>query len=157
MTADQAIMTDSSSGKAERRCEQCSQAMEVSSTGRPKRYCSTRCKQAFYRSTWTDERLARAKAACKSYYERNASEMKAYSRAYYRANRDARHKSDAAYYARNRAAKTEWQRAWTARMKAERPDEYAAFLVAQRMRSRRRAAERAMALLLLPVQSLEAN
>lgn len=157
MTADQAIMNDTAPGKVDRCCEQCSQAMEVSSTGRPKRYCSTRCKQAFYRSTWTDERLARAKAACKSYYERNASEMKAYSRAYYRANRDAMQKSDAAYYARNREAKIEWQRGWTARMKAERPYEYAAFLEGQRMRSRRRAAERAMALLLMPIHKLESN
>ena len=157
MMADQAIKVDVGTGKAERRCAWCSQMMEVSLTGRPKRYCSGRCKQASYRSSWSDDRIAQAKAAIKEYYQRNAPEMRAKSRAYYNANIDARRESDAAYYARNRGARIEWQRGWTARMKDERPDEYAAFLSAQRMRSRRRAAERAMSLLLMPVHKLEAN
>jgi len=88
----------------------------------------------------------------KRYYAENANRLKAQQREWNDKNREHRKIRDKAYYEANADHRRKKQREWLQRLKRERPDEYREHLLGQRERQRRRDAQAALSMLILPIE-----
>jgi len=139
-------------GKAERSCVQC--GANISGKTTRAKYCSGKCKQRCNASKFSARDREIRRLYSKEYYKENSDASKANRKLYVAENYANVRAADGAYYQRNKLVRTEYQRKWTQMMKDERPHDYQAFLRDQSERSRRRASDRALSMILLPIHSL---
>lgn len=140
MMADQVIKADAGTGKAERRCAWCGSAFRPGSHNA--KFCGLSCKERMRFRTHHKSRLE----AAREYNRKNSTEILAR-----RAERYRKFKEDRPCDWRKSVEKAKDR---IVADRAANPEKHAAY---SRSWTRRRAAERAVSLLLMPVHKLEAN
>lgn len=138
----------------ERKCAGpgCEARIEQKLIGRPKKFCSPRCKQAFYMLSLSAEKKQRKLEYNKKYYLENAGRLKSRQRDWNARNRKRISDRDKEYYQANAEHCKARQRAWLQRLKQEDPEAYKDHIRGQVERYRKRAASKAISALFFPTK-----